>query len=117
MKHTFALIALCLAANAGASEITAQVTWTVENADGAYVATGSVSKGSAQETIAYELVAGSEDVSKTISDCGKRDARLLTANGSVLSRSYEIDHENHRDGMETVKFFVRSATCGAPRAR
>ena len=48
------------------------------------------------------------DGNRIASDFTKNEESVVY---ELLARSIEIDHENHRDGVETIKILARSVSC------
>ena len=101
-----ALLFVALAAGpVSAKEFVITTLATTENSDGNRIASDFTKN---EEGVVYELLAATSEVNDrlTMSGCS-----ALVVEGSVLSRSIEIDHENHRDGVETIKILARSVSC------
>ncbi len=95
---------------ASAKEFRLPLSGTGENSDGNY-ASLVINKGF-EGTVLYELIPATAEVAATLK--AKRCLGGATLDGSVLSRTQEIDDENHRPGQETVKLLVRRLECVAP---
>src|SRR5262245_40284335 len=100
-----ALFALSLVASAQAATFTVRQTNTKENTDGNYMA-DSLNPSARMD---YEIVPATDQVERYLG-LKKCPNSTLRITGSVLSRSIEIDHENHGEAFETVKVLVRSVS-------
>jgi hypothetical protein len=102
------ILSLGLAGAASAKVYRIPVAAVAENADGNY-ASLTIDKG-VNGTLAYELVPATTEVATKLQ--AKACTGLAKIDGSILSRTQEIDEENQRMGMEHVKLLVRSIDCG-----
>lgn len=106
VSRVSALLFIALIAGpASAKEFIITTLATTENSDGNRIASDFTKS---EEAVTYEIVPATTEVNERLTMAG---CSALVVEGSILSRTIEIDHENHRDAGETIKILARSVAC------
>lgn len=106
LSRVFALLFIALLATpVSAKEFFVTKVSATENASGNRIASDLTKS---LDEVIYEIIPATAEVNERLNMTG---CSAFVIDGSVLSSMVEIDHENRREGAETIKVLVRSVAC------